>query len=837
MSEHIRNISGKLSDSYLVEHFNSPDHSINDLAIQVLQVLEAGTDTQTRLSQEDMWIRALNTSFPFGLNDKIKGYGVISSGLNPVEKQNHPYFSLAVPSRPRSSRCRTRKRNYGSLSKVCEITANFNDATCTARDVYKSLSSLSHKNLSLVHQKLISNTTVLSDKTRLAVLAMVAARLSTKGNRSKDSRQSIFVRVQFSNKGTDLIKLHNLFADTSLLKLLHPELPQKYRILTSYAYDCSIGLRFCTHTKLLKNLQANQLQLELSKSCHCQNEFADFLYAPAGHVITGDVRVVRNSQLRSIMSLGANYRLPKGVDADVVRDTAYEAVQALISKLPRSLKIAKANIDEFSARAYSIIDRRVQSLLFNRRHFEPSTNLAAVFKAHRRLSEDFVVTTVDKASNNFVFICKKYYLEVICQELGISFDSNNGITIQGNETYKHVPALPSHALIPLHRSLCNRFNVSMSQSDTCLPIIFAIPKLHKTPYKFRFIAGARHSSMKSLSVLLSKVLKHFRQHFRNYCKTTGSLRGLNLYWSVDNSKQVINLLEKVNNSIDFICSGDFSTLYTKLPHDSVKRQLFWLCDLLFRNTGKQYICVGYSKVYYSDMKTSDACFTAVEIKELIDAVLGNTFILFAGFTFQQTLGVPMGGNASPQLADLTLSCYEFQFLTDKNNFGIAKKLKYTCRYVDDNLSVNFPEFLNICEKIYPSALPISDTSLTPTYCEYLDLAITANGGVLKLDLYNKTNAFSFDVLRYVHSTSNVSNNLALNVFFSQLYRVATICNGKTQFLKHVTILVSEFRNKGYKIDTLKQKFWSFCCKYRALITKFGVSNKIQAFNFFAICVK
>ena len=48
------------------------------------------------------------------------------------------------------------------------------------------------------------------------------------------------------------------------------------------------------------------------------------------------------------------------------------------------------------------------------------------------MHKKFVISPIDKASNNFAIICKKFFLEVIQGELGISEK------IKGNSVYKPV---------------------------------------------------------------------------------------------------------------------------------------------------------------------------------------------------------------------------------------------------------------------------------------------------------------------------------------------------------------------------------------------------------------
>lgn len=46
--------------------------------------MSENNDKNILLHKELFWIKLLNTAFPFGLNDNIKGYGNISEINNPL---------------------------------------------------------------------------------------------------------------------------------------------------------------------------------------------------------------------------------------------------------------------------------------------------------------------------------------------------------------------------------------------------------------------------------------------------------------------------------------------------------------------------------------------------------------------------------------------------------------------------------------------------------------------------------------------------------------------------------------------------------------------------------
>ena len=61
-------------------------------------------------------------------------------------------------------------------------------------------------------------------------------------------------------------------------------------------------------------------------------------------------------------------------------------------------------------------------------------------------------------------------------------------------------------------------------------------------------------------------------------------------------------------------------------------------------------------------------------------------IRFASKLYRQIVGIPMGTNCAPLVADLFLFCYERDFvlsLSDNNRTDITEAFNSTSRYLDD----------------------------------------------------------------------------------------------------------------------------------------------------------
>ena len=88
-------------------------------------------------------------------------------------------------------------------------------------------------------------------------------------------------------------------------------------------------------------------------------------------------------------------------------------------------------------------------------------------------------------------------------------------------------------------------------------------------------------SMKPLSKLLTTSLSMISCHFRQYCSGIYCRTGVNCFWIIDNSQQVLSALSKINY-FSTAKHFDFSNLYTSIPHTSLKEALTSLIKEAYR---------------------------------------------------------------------------------------------------------------------------------------------------------------------------------------------------------------------------------------------------------------
>ena len=91
--------------------------------------------------------------------------------------------------------------------------------------------------------------------------------------------------------------------------------------------------------------------------------------------------------------------------------------------------------------------------------------------------------------------------------------------------------------------------------------------------------------------------------------------------------------------------------------------------------------------------------------------------------YRQTIGIRMGTDCAPQLANLFLFHYAYLYMKNlmRDNLCMAKKFGNTVRYIDDLLTLNNNNFKEEIPNIYPSELTLKRTSESDTKLTYLDI--------------------------------------------------------------------------------------------------------------------
>ena len=217
-------------------------------------------------------------------------------------------------------------------------------------------------------------------------------------------------------------------------------------------------------------------------------------------------------------------------------------------------------------------------------------------------------------------------------------------------------------------------------------------------------------------------------------------------------------------------------------------------------------------------------FTADSICEMIEFLIDNIFVQFGGRLFRQVIGIPMGTNCAPLLADLFLYSYENEFLDNMIRSGhrrLARSFNLCYRYIDDLIVFNNKKFLDYLKDIYPSQLTVEKANKSDHLADYLDLTfIIDSGGKLSTRLYDKRDDFDFHIVNFPFLSSNIPSGPSYGVYISQLIRYARCCSHYDDFRYRHKCLVDRLLSQGYKALRLEKSFKKFYGRYQDLIEKY-----------------
>ena len=100
---------------------------------------------------------------------------------------------------------------------------------------------------------------------------------------------------------------------------------------------------------------------------------------------------------------------------------------------------------------------------------------------------------------------------------------------------------------------------------------------------------------------------------------------------------------------------DFSTLYTTLPHILIKDKLVDLIDRTFQREGSLYIaCKDRNAFFTFDADRNYNLWSCQKVWEALTFLLDTIYIRFGSKSYRQIVGIPMGTNCAPLVADLFL---------------------------------------------------------------------------------------------------------------------------------------------------------------------------------------
>ena len=359
----------------------------------------------------------------------------------------------------------------------------------------------------------------------------------------------------------------------------------------AYTYQPPLGVMICNYKKFVA-------KLDDFDHFNCECSTSPYRDPHHNHICTGDLSFVKTGELRRLLSRGFNYKPREALDVKAVESDLDAAINEYVNTIKKRFR----SFDELDLVPWVTEIQREFLLRLAKfgtyfYHVDPQIN---DFAEMRRIKHRFVITPIDKASNNFAFICKNLYAEKLREELGSS-------------TYEQDNTCSVDLLDQLRQDL---MTMGVDDDSKNLPFMYLIPKCHKNPIRFRPIVSSKNCISKSLSRLVGYGLQFALKRVRRFDKSSKPYRySCNECWIIDDNQPILswlNTIDKCHKSME-IRTYDFENLYTTLPHNKVKQRLGDVIDKVF------YGCYQFLNVslYHRCLSTSqrkdyEMCFSRVE---------------------------------------------------------------------------------------------------------------------------------------------------------------------------------------------------------------------------------
>ena len=833
------------SNELLYNHFRNKPCKEHGYKVQIIEKIsdpeskdkeKLDENDLLRRSAEERWMEKLGTIFPYGLNDRYKGRDFRDKPEDEYIFRKHYPKLEHLPSKHFHKKQRAKKISKSQMTEEeilldiqnkckCYGTEEIACAYCTlnyARIKIQSLKKSTAKKLGtfiaelLYNNRLQSRMTMMYYNVFIDLINSKFAPYNTQKSKNKRIAPELICKIQFSSKVMQDINLNRIFRDKRVTKSLPSIIPQTLPTVV-YKYNKPIRNKILNYKDVIENLDIEEFISNYNDDqCECKNsEFTDKNH---GHILTGNLNIVEDEDLKNLLKQGPKYREQPGQNNFTsLNRNLRKQIKVFINSWSQKTGIPLEAFGEWQTTVFEMINNRLKFLkkipkVIPKEVLKNPSSSECLKSLHER----FVLTSVDKAAHNIAIICKKYYIKVVLSEIGLWPGTKN-------TTYDIIENKPKKVIVYKQFNFNSEYSIKDNEPTSSLPFIYCIPKFHKNPVKFRFIISSSNCQTKPLAKTISLGLKLCQQQHKVYCQVLRSYTGVNNYFIIDNNKPLLDCLTNLNiqNKARSLETFDFSTLYTKISHDTLLENLRWFVEIAFNGAlrrGRNFMAVykNEAKWITKPRLGTTTVFTKTSFSKCVEFLIRNAYFEIGDRVMQQIIGIPMGTDPGPFMANAHLYKYEFDFQTNmrKNNYKVARSLNNTFRYIDDISPINDKgNFIKYKSEIYPKELELSKENLGTTEATILDLNIKIENDKFNIGIYDKTDNYNFEVVKYPSIHSNIQDSLLYNVFYSQMLRFFNICNSKIAFLDSSKQLLNRCLYKGAERNKLMEKIKILNKKY------------------------
>ena len=293
---------------------------------------------------------------------------------------------------------------------------------------------------------------------------------------------------------------------------------------------------------------------------------------------------------------------------------------------------------------------------------------------------------------------------------------------------------------------------------------------------------------------------------------------------------MITAIERLNKKAraKSISTFDFSTLYSKIPHDKLISVLDEIVDFCFRGCSNSLLSVSKSGARWVTKPSKNSLsFNIESVKLTIKFLMDNCLFSCGDCVYRQIIGLPMGSDPAPFMANLFLYHYESSWLKNikKNDIHTARKFSNTFRFIDDLNAINDSgKFEEHFKEIYPPELELKKEHGNNS-ASFLDLDIEIDNKRFKTKLFDKL----IKIVRMPDKSSNMPSKIFSSCIGAETLRIARISSTLHSFQESCHSLYKRMLAQGASKAGICRVLKKVYGRHPFLV-KFGVNSKVFCDN-------
>ena len=198
-------------------------------------------------------------------------------------------------------------------------------------------------------------------------------------------------------------------------------------------------------------------------------------------------------------------------------------------------------------------------------------------------------------------------------------------------------------------------------------------------------------------------------------------------------------------------------------------------------------------------------------------LLDNIFLRFGSKLYRQIVGIQMGTNCAPLVADLFLFCYERDYmlsLSDNIQTDIIEAFNSISRYLDDLLNIDNPYFEQMVGQIYPTEPQLNKANSSESEAPFLDLNLSITNDIVSSKIYDKQDDFNFEIVTFQFLDGDVPRSPSY-IFLSLFVLQECVYDFNNRNL----FLTAKLLKQGYRYHKIRKAFSKFYHRHSELIVK------------------